>query len=232
MTKSNPLTPTTDRPRVRFARPLARRLARGALASAWALRNPREPLARRSERTPTEARWVSTEDGWELPLRRIVPRPGARGEPIVLATELGTGDHTLDALHAPSFEPHASRKGQGRCYGPTVSMLMREDACSASLVTRIAAPKRGRQRQGPPRETERAHHKQHKQRTLEAPPQLAVSKVSQHEPSAYRCHCAGEAKPTSLIVRVLQRAQDDRQDTRPSVEDAVDDTTSDGQAHK
>lgn len=111
MTKSNPLTSTTDRPRVRFARPLARRLARGALASAWALRNPREPLARRSERTPTEARWVSTEDGWELPLRRIVPRPGARGEPIVLATELGTGDHTLDALPEHSLARRLHRAG-------------------------------------------------------------------------------------------------------------------------
>ncbi|HCH65137.1 MAG TPA: hypothetical protein DFR83_20200, partial [Deltaproteobacteria bacterium] len=98
MIKSPPLAPAAERPRVRIARPLARRLARGALASAWALRHPREPLAKRSERTPTEARWVSTEDGWELPLRRIVPRPGARGEPVVLATELGPGDHTLDAL--------------------------------------------------------------------------------------------------------------------------------------
>lgn len=39
-----------------------------------------------------------TEDGWDLPLRRIVPRVGASGEPVLVATELGQGGHTVDAL--------------------------------------------------------------------------------------------------------------------------------------
>jgi len=76
--------------------PLARRLARGALASAWALRNPREPLAPRPRPQLTEPRWVRAEDGWECPLRRLPPRLGAPGEPVILAGGLGQTLHTFD----------------------------------------------------------------------------------------------------------------------------------------
>jgi len=95
---SKPLAHVPDDLRVRVGRPLARRLARGALASAWALRHPREPLSTRPERTASEPRWTLTSDGWDLPIRRIPPRPGASGEPVVLAAEMGQSVHTLDAL--------------------------------------------------------------------------------------------------------------------------------------
>ena len=111
MSIKSPMVTSSSLPGVRAARPLARRLARGALASAWALRHPREPLARRTTPTPSEPRWVRTEDGWDLPLRRIAPRPGASGEPVVLATELGTGDQTLDALSEDSLARRLHRAG-------------------------------------------------------------------------------------------------------------------------
>ena len=76
--------------------PIARRLARGALASAWALRNPREPLAPRPRPQPSEPRWIRSEDGWESPLRRLPPRTGASGEPVVLAGGMGQTLHTFD----------------------------------------------------------------------------------------------------------------------------------------
>lgn len=104
-------TPST--PSTRTGAPLARRLARGALASAWALRHPREPLAPRPKPQSTEPRWIRAEDGWECPLRRLAPKAGASGEPVVLAGGLGQTLHTFDPepdgslaarLHAAGFD--------------------------------------------------------------------------------------------------------------------------------
>jgi predicted alpha/beta hydrolase len=111
MKSTTGIAPAPSPLRGAVARPLARRLARGALASAWALRNPREPLATRPDPTRSEPRWAATEDGWELPLRRIPALPGMSGEPVVLATELGAADHTFDAIPESSLARRLHKAG-------------------------------------------------------------------------------------------------------------------------
>ncbi len=81
----------------RRAPDIAGRIARRALASAWSLRHPQEPLSEKPSPSRWETVWVQTPDGWELPLSRVAARPGGRGEPVLISAGLGLGPHTVDA---------------------------------------------------------------------------------------------------------------------------------------
>jgi len=70
---------------------LAKTLGRAALAAAWAAHSPgvRERFLAPAPAPLVPCTWVRTADGWELPLWRQTPRPGADGAPVLLAVGPG-----------------------------------------------------------------------------------------------------------------------------------------------
>lgn len=78
------------------ARDLPATLARAAVQVAWTARHPREPLAQAPKPGPIERLYYRALDGWEAPIYRLPPRPGASGEPVILAHDLGMGRLSLD----------------------------------------------------------------------------------------------------------------------------------------
>ena len=77
-------------------RDLASVLARAALAAAFSVRNPTERFATKPAPPPSERLYYRAEDGWEAPVWRYPPLPGASGEPVVLAHGLGAGARSFD----------------------------------------------------------------------------------------------------------------------------------------
>lgn len=97
------MTSLPDPARPRLTQP-ARRVARGALrmlsAAAWRTLHPsaREPFVEAPRPTPLPRVHVETDDGWVLPLFRLDPAAGGRGEPVLL-------------LHSVAGSAHAFRYG-------------------------------------------------------------------------------------------------------------------------
>ena len=94
-------------------RDLAVFFGRLALASTWAVRHPTERFAERPLQAGLERLYYQADDGWEAPLWRLPPAPGAPGEPVVLAHALGASPQTLHwspdtslvrRLHARGFD--------------------------------------------------------------------------------------------------------------------------------
>lgn len=88
---SSPLRPARSRD-------LGEALAKFALTTLWSARHPTEPYAAKPRGPAPERYYVRAEDGWECPLERHLPPPGAPGEPVILAHGLGTGGQSFD-LH-------------------------------------------------------------------------------------------------------------------------------------
>lgn len=84
-------------------RELAPRVARLALAAAWSARHPREPFIVKRPPQVTDRIYYRAADGWEAPLLRFSPPPGASGEPVVLAHGLGTDARSFDLTREGSL---------------------------------------------------------------------------------------------------------------------------------
>ena len=67
-----------------------------ALATTWCVRHPMEPFAEHAKGSALEPVYYRAADGWEAPLWRLPPRPGASGEPIVLGHALGSSLRVMD----------------------------------------------------------------------------------------------------------------------------------------
>lgn len=87
-------------------------VGRALLKGAWAVRHPFERFAERGAAVPLEPLYYQTTDGWEAPLWRLAPAPGAPGEPVVLAHAFACAPGSLHwtdeaslalALHAAGF---------------------------------------------------------------------------------------------------------------------------------
>lgn len=92
------MTSLPDRARPRLTQParsLTLRLARKLPAFAWHALHPalREPFAEASRPRALERVYYTAEDGWRAPLLALPCRPGAAGEPVLVAHALGlSGD--------------------------------------------------------------------------------------------------------------------------------------------
>ncbi len=96
--------PTTGRSSQTGSHPpqpaLARQIGRALLAAAWAATNEAANerfLAKRKTRGFTPL-WYRTADGWQAPLWRRTPRPGAHGSPVVLSIGMGLDARCMDLL--------------------------------------------------------------------------------------------------------------------------------------
>ena len=98
-------------------------LANAVMLAAWHSRHPREAFAAQPQAS-LERLYYTAADGWESPLWRCPPPPGASGEPLVLAHGLGLGHTGFDlhtdgslvkAAHAAGFDVYllAHRGDQG-----------------------------------------------------------------------------------------------------------------------
>ena len=113
-------------------RDLVKTAAHAALATAWRGLQPqsRERFARSPDQRLLRRLYYRTDDGWQAPLFRLEPRPGATGEPVVLAHGLGVNRHSLD------FDPKLSLARALQAEGYAVYLLEHRGDRSA-----IAPPK-------------------------------------------------------------------------------------------
>ncbi len=88
--------PRLEAPWAPRSRDLGETIARLALATVWSTRHPLEPFASKPAASTLERYYARAEDGWECPLYRRPPPPGASGEPVILAHGLGTGARSFD----------------------------------------------------------------------------------------------------------------------------------------
>lgn len=86
-------------------------MVRAAAELAWGARHPDEPFAERPDGAPADRAYYAAADGWEAPLWRYPPRPGATGEPLVLAHGLGINRHSLDFRQGRSLAREAWKRG-------------------------------------------------------------------------------------------------------------------------
>ena len=70
-------------------------LGLAVLKGAWAVRHPFEPFVERGGLPALEPLYYQASDGWEAPLWRLEPKPGAAAEPVVLAHALGCAPGSL-----------------------------------------------------------------------------------------------------------------------------------------
>ncbi|HJN73118.1 MAG TPA: alpha/beta hydrolase [Myxococcota bacterium] len=113
-------------------RDLVRSAAHAALAAAWRGMRPNtgERFTRAPEKRLLSRLYYRADDGWQAPLFRLEPRPGAPGEPVVLAHGLGVNRHCLD------FDPKLSLARTLNAEGYAVYLLEHRGDRSA-----IAPPK-------------------------------------------------------------------------------------------
>lgn len=109
-TTSLPVRPAPP-PKVELKREIGAALVRTALAAAWTARHPREPYAHSPEPAAADRYYYRAEDGWEAPLWRLPPRPGASGEPVILAHGLGVGARSFDFNPASSLAVRLQQLG-------------------------------------------------------------------------------------------------------------------------
>ncbi len=86
-------------------------VSRLALATAWAARHPREPFALPPAGLPAERSYYRADDGWESPLWRCPPLPGASGEPVILAHGLCADPSAFDYRPERSLARHLQAAG-------------------------------------------------------------------------------------------------------------------------
>lgn len=98
-------------PRAELRRDLGAALVRTALAAAWTARHPREPYAHEPRPSEADRYYYRAEDGWESPLWRLPPRPGASGEPVLLAHGLGVGARSFDYNPETSLAVRLQQQG-------------------------------------------------------------------------------------------------------------------------
>ena len=81
--------------------------------ATWSARNPRETFSRKPETHRTDRFYYQTEDGWNLPVWRLPPSPGADGAAVALCHSVGWNHLTFDfdatnslagALHRSGFD--------------------------------------------------------------------------------------------------------------------------------
>jgi len=84
---------------------------RAASEVLWGARNPCEPFANRADGLPPDRVYYRAADGWEAPLWRYPPRPGATGDPLILAHGLGLNQSALDFREGHSLARAAWRRG-------------------------------------------------------------------------------------------------------------------------
>lgn len=96
MSASLPAPRPAGRAALRAAPDVATAIVRAVQVAAWSARHPREPFAAKAAPRATEPIWYRSEDGWQAPLWRLAPPPGAHGTPVVLAHGLGTGPRSFD----------------------------------------------------------------------------------------------------------------------------------------
>ena len=111
-----PDAPLSHRPeplRLPQPRDLVRTAARAALAGAYRglQKESREKFARDPAREPLARVYYRTDDGWQAPLFRVEPPPGAPGEPVLLAHGLGTNRYSLD--YAPELSLARTLRARG-----------------------------------------------------------------------------------------------------------------------
>lgn len=106
-------------------------IGRAALGAAWAAQSPgiRERFLPPAAPSQLQQTWLQTADGWELPLWRRPPRPGADGAPVLLAVgpELRSGaldlapTHSLvSALHRAGYDVYLlSHRGDPDARAPS-----------------------------------------------------------------------------------------------------------------
>lgn len=134
-------------------RELGEVIARFALATVWSSRHPLEPFAAKAASPTAERYYFRAEDGWECPLYRRAPAPGATGEPVVLAHGLGTGARSFDfqeqgsladALHAAGFDVYlfAHRGDRGTAPPPGASGFDFDDIAAQDVPGAIATARR------------------------------------------------------------------------------------------
>ena len=70
-----------------------------------------EPFAEHAKGSALEPVYYRAADGWEAPLWRLPPRPGASGEPIVLAHALGSSLRVMDWSPESSLVRRLHRSG-------------------------------------------------------------------------------------------------------------------------
>ncbi len=105
------LAAITPQPELPVVRDLGGMVLRAAAELAWSARNPREPFVERPDPAPPDRVYYRAADGWESPLWRYPPKPGASGEPLVLAHGLGMNHHSLDFRAGCSLARAAWREG-------------------------------------------------------------------------------------------------------------------------
>ncbi len=131
---------------------LARTLGRAALAAAWAAHSPgvSERFLAPAPSKVLPCTWVRTADGWELPLWRRPPMPGADGAPVLLSVgpglrpgclQLGPGHSLVDALHREGFDVYLlSHRGDPDARAPAqASGFNFDDLVSQDLQATINA---------------------------------------------------------------------------------------------
>ncbi|MCP4804347.1 MAG: alpha/beta hydrolase [Proteobacteria bacterium] len=111
-----PEAPLSQRPeplRLPQPRDLVKTAARAALAGAYRglQKDKRDKFAKAPEREPLSRVYYRTDDGWQAPLFRVEPLPGAPGEPVLLAHGLGTNRFSLD--YAPELSLARSLRARG-----------------------------------------------------------------------------------------------------------------------
>lgn len=84
-----------------------------ALSMLWGARNEgvREPFKAQTQASDLEATWYKTEDGWSAPLWRLPAKPGATGEPVILASGIGLSPRSLDLDPSRSLVKHLHDEG-------------------------------------------------------------------------------------------------------------------------
>ncbi|MCB9777944.1 MAG: alpha/beta fold hydrolase [Alphaproteobacteria bacterium] len=92
-------------------RDLGALVVRAAAQVAWSSLHPRETFAERADGLPPDRVYYRAADGWEAPLWRYPPRPGANGEPLLLAHGLGVNRHSLDFREGHSLARAAWQRG-------------------------------------------------------------------------------------------------------------------------
>jgi predicted alpha/beta hydrolase len=68
------------------------------MSMVWATGHPREPFALSPDQVPPDRVYYRAADGWEAPLWRYPPLPGASGEPVLLLHDLAANVVTFDLV--------------------------------------------------------------------------------------------------------------------------------------
>ncbi len=135
------------------SRDLGETIARFALATVWSSRHPLEPFAAKPTAPAAERYYARAEDGWECPLYRRPPAPGASGEPVILAHGLGMGARSFDVqdesslvnqLHAAGYDVYAfSHRGdRGTVAPPGARGFDFDDIVAGDVPAAIATARR------------------------------------------------------------------------------------------